>query len=256
MMGLMFYCTLSVVTFFSASALDQRSIDNEYIVQLGPDFTTEDEIQSTPGITVIRKYHIGSLRFALVKTDSIFRRTKRDINIKLVPNAIVKGADVQRPDSTTYDKNSYDKGKDFTVDSSSSYPSSGCYQQKSGLRYWGLSRISNRSRLTIDLENFYTGRYLFDKTGQGVNIYVMDTGVNVNHQTFGERTHAGYTVDELRKSEGEMDLDGHGTHVAGLVAGNIDNGYTFNDIFVINLMMTMTVIGLMMMTAMILTKLL
>ena len=90
MKGLMFYCTLSVVAFLSTSALDQSSVDDEYIAQLGPDFTTEDEIQRTPGLTVIRKYHIGSLRFALVKTDGIFRRTKRDINLNLVPNAIVK----------------------------------------------------------------------------------------------------------------------------------------------------------------------
>ena len=224
MMGLMFYCTLSVVVFFSTSALDQRSVDDEYIAQLGPDFTTEDEIQRTPGMTVIQKYHIGSLRFALVKTDSIFRRTKRDIQIKLVPNAIVTRPDIQGLDNRYYYKN-----VDVTVDSFKNNPSSGCYQQESGLKYWGLSRISS-----VDRPNFDTAQYLSDKTGQGVNIYVMDSGVNVNHQTFGERAHAGYTVDDLRESEGEMDVGGHGTHVAGLAAGNSDNGDNFDDIFVIS----------------------
>ena len=116
----------------------------------------------------------------------------------------------------------FDDMLDIAVDNFGKNPSSGCHQQESGRKYWGLSRISS-----VNLPNFfdtYTAQYRSDKTGQGVTIYVMDTGVNVNHQTFGERAQVGYTVKDLRKSEGDMDLEGHGSHVAGLAAGNIDNG--------------------------------
>ncbi len=57
-------------------------------------------------------------------------------------------------------------------------------------------------------------------SGRGVKVAVIDTGVNYNHtelkHAFG--TQKGY--DFIRECEDPMDLNGHGTHVAGIISGS------------------------------------
>ena len=218
MTGLLVYSVLCTIMMTSASVFDQNSVDDEYIVQLGQDLTTKDDLERVPGITIIRTYNIGSLQYALVKSNSTFSPASLAKNVKLVPNRLVKDSDIQGFNNQGLKNNFDDQGLDFTTNTFENNPSNECYQQESGWKYWGLSRISR-----VDRPNFDTARYLFNSTGEGVNIYIVDTGINVNHQTFGQRARVGYTVDDIRESEGEMDLDGHGTHVAGLAAGNIHN---------------------------------
>lgn len=77
--------------------------------------------------------------------------------------------------------------------------------------HWGLRRVSGQTRdlgrpLRID-----------NAAGQGVDIYVMDTGIFLQHSDFGGR--AEHVFDAT--GEGPGDGNGHGTHCAGTAGGNI-----------------------------------
>lgn len=76
---------------------------------------------------------------------------------------------------------------------------------------WGLDRIDQAN---LPLNNTYN----YDNTGAGVNAYVVDTGVRITHNEFGNRGSSGYTA--INDGNGTSDCNGHGTHVAGTVAGS------------------------------------
>jgi cerevisin len=75
---------------------------------------------------------------------------------------------------------------------------------------WGLARISHRPKLRFGT---FT-RYDYDnRGGEGVTVYIIDTGINVNHTEFQGRASWGKTVPE----DEDVDGNGHGTHCAGTI---------------------------------------
>jgi subtilisin family serine protease len=76
---------------------------------------------------------------------------------------------------------------------------------------WGLDRIDQRN---LPLNKAYT----YGTTATNVHAYVIDTGVRITHQTFGDR--ASYGRDAVDNDTVADDGNGHGTHVAGTIAGS------------------------------------
>ncbi|KAK6871953.1 Subtilase-type proteinase RRT12 [Candida tropicalis] len=77
-----------------------------------------------------------------------------------------------------------------------------------------LARISRRKRMKPNKQ--YPYMYDGEFSGQGVNAYVIDSGVEVNHPEFEGRASAGHDFT----NEGSGDSNGHGTHVAGLIGSS------------------------------------
>ncbi|WP_405572450.1 S8 family peptidase [Streptomyces sp. NBC_01167] len=76
---------------------------------------------------------------------------------------------------------------------------------------WGLDRIDQRA---LPANRSYTYP---DTAGEGVTAYIIDTGVRITHSDFGGRASYGY--DAIDNDNTAQDGNGHGTHVAGTVAG-------------------------------------
>jgi len=76
---------------------------------------------------------------------------------------------------------------------------------------WGLSRISQRA--LVSTKNPYNYP---DSAGEGVDVYVIDTGILPSHTDFEGRAKF---AKSFITTEAETDLNGHGTHCSGTIAG-------------------------------------
>ncbi|WP_431041632.1 S8 family peptidase [Streptomyces sp. P1-3] len=88
----------------------------------------------------------------------------------------------------------------FTIDATQDNPPS-----------WGLDRI-DQADTAGDSKYTYP-----DSAGEGVTAYVIDTGVRVTHKDFEGRATSGF--DAIDNDDDANDGNGHGTHVAGTIAG-------------------------------------
>lgn len=80
---------------------------------------------------------------------------------------------------------------------------------------WYLDRIDQRS---ARLDNSYYPKY----TGEGSDIYILDSGIHYTHSEFGGRAfYGGYdAIDQVYNTNRRgWDCHGHGTHVAALAGG-------------------------------------
>src|SRR5262245_23156049 len=68
---------------------------------------------------------------------------------------------------------------------------------------WNLDRVNQRA-LPLDLNTTISG------TGEGVTVYIVDSGINLSDPEFEGRAVKGY-------GKNSNQCDGHGTAVAGIV---------------------------------------
>jgi subtilisin family serine protease len=71
---------------------------------------------------------------------------------------------------------------------------------------WGIDRIDQRA-LPLDTNYSYIGN------GTGVTAYIIDSGINYEHEDFGGRASLVYDII----NDGSKDCSGHGTHIAGTI---------------------------------------
>jgi hypothetical protein len=85
-----------------------------------------------------------------------------------------------------------------------------CTQQTGSI--WNLDRVALRNIANLD------GHYHYPPgAGQGVIAYIIDTGVLLTHSDFGGRAAFGFNSVDSNNA----DCNGHGTHVASTVGGNV-----------------------------------
>ncbi|MER5777045.1 S8 family peptidase [Streptomyces sp. NPDC002039] len=80
---------------------------------------------------------------------------------------------------------------------------------------WGLDRIDQREWDKANGRG--DGQFTPQGSGAGVTAYILDTGIDYAHDEFGGRATFGF--DAVADGRRGQDCNGHGTHVAGTVAG-------------------------------------
>ncbi|KAF9897081.1 serine protease, partial [Lobosporangium transversale] len=76
---------------------------------------------------------------------------------------------------------------------------------------WGLARISHRKKLTLKTYKKYEHN---PEGGDGITVFVIDTGINTKHKEFEGRASWGATIP---MGDADIDGNGHGTHCAGTI---------------------------------------
>ncbi len=75
---------------------------------------------------------------------------------------------------------------------------------------WGLDRIDQ-------ISSILSGGFTYTADGTGVDAYIFDTGILIEHTEFGGRAVGGFS--SIGNNTNWSDQNGHGTHVAGTVGG-------------------------------------
>ena len=95
---------------------------------------------------------------------------------------------------------------------------------------WGLDRIDQRG---VPLD----GEYLYNTSGAGVDVYIVDSGIRATHLDFGGRVDTVNAFTTVNDGYGTDDRFGHGTMVAGVVGGatyGVAKGVTLHPVRIID----------------------
>lgn len=184
---------MSVSSMNSALSFDSNAI--VIAAEPAPDpqvVTTATSLTSTYGGTFSSTWGVALKGFLLSATDAQAISMSQDGRVAFIvqDGAIVAGTPDTTPIVMTPDPNA-----DLNPQPNAS---------------WGLDRIDQHYRPLDD-------QYAYLNNGEGVNAYVIDTGILPTHYEFNGRASAIY--DAIDRENGGIDCNGHGTHVAGTIGG-------------------------------------
>ncbi|HLS06070.1 MAG TPA: S8 family peptidase [Wenzhouxiangella sp.] len=188
-------CLLAITFLSTASAAEffttERPVENQYIVVLKDKALTAEKAKSAKDVSVA----------------AIARNIVSKNNAKLVRSyeSVLPGF-VVRADKKTLVRLLDDDRIDYIEEDG--IVSVNAVQNNPT---WGLDRIDQRN---LPLDN----RYTYNTTASNVHAYIIDTGVLGSHSEFSGRMGNGYSA--INDGRGPSDCNGHGTHVAGTVAGS------------------------------------
>lgn len=141
---------------------------------------------------------VGAALVSMTATEAA--RLDRDPNVVVAEDGAYR-VDEVKPDG-------------FALDSASTRVVAGMdYQVQRAAGSWGLDRVDQR----WGTNGVYRTRPGVD--GRDVHVYVIDSGLAVDHPEFAGRV--GNGVDFVGDGRGVRDCDGHGTHVAGTIASSV-----------------------------------
>ncbi|CAG8619156.1 9840_t:CDS:2, partial [Cetraspora pellucida] len=120
-------------------------------------------------------------------------------------NGIVRALDNVVPEDYVTGNFCFQK---FNQDIFENKKSNNCVQDF--VQSWGLDRIDQRSPLLSKTYSYP------ESAGYGVDVYVVDTGIDIDHPEFEGRASWGITTT---KRNTDKDENGHGTFVAGIIGG-------------------------------------
>ena len=167
----------------------QEYIDGEYLIVLKEHVDEEalvSKLKTDYSVDVKKAYHFTKITIMLIKGDD---------------------ADVERVSKLAEIK-SMDRNQIYHINQCSSGSAAGC---------WGLDRIDQTAQLGCSDPSNPAAVYNWGSSdGAGVNVYVIDTGIDTTHSDFGGRAVWGMAAGDYP----EADQNGHGTHLAGTSGSN------------------------------------
>ena len=190
------------------------AVPGQYLVQLSSSNATVEQdfnvkARASKHFRLIRR--VSSVHDVIYLLDAIAPMTTGEVTEQLVSDF---------GDSVVYASKNFIARAAQLVSACKDNPAEPCRSQSSGMDAWGLSRISQRQSLQENLDHAYT--WSDSNAGLGVTVYVLDSGVKLEHEEFKTiNTQWGFTDPDLASYEVDEDLSGHGTHVAGVVAGAV-----------------------------------
>jgi subtilisin family serine protease len=162
-------------------------IAGEYIVVLPSDLAADSVAGEAARLT---KAYGGRVTHRYAETESTLR------------GFAVTGMDTAHARTLTRDRR-----VDYVEQAASAFPA---WRRKAP--GWALDRIDQRSDTP-------SGDYRYSADGDGVRVYVLDTGIDSGHAEFSQnRPTVGF--DATQQGGTGTPCDGHGTAIAGLIAGN------------------------------------
>ena len=157
-----------------------------YVVALRDGVSTQNfvSMEISLGVDVIRTFTLATSGFLANLTNEEYAALKKDTRVEYIE-------------------------KDAAI----SIGSEQSLQNDSGWRpQWGLDRIDQVSAVLDDV-------YSYEYSGNGVDVYVVDSGINSSHTEFTGRIKPGYS--SVGDENGTEDCNGHGSHVSGTVSGTV-----------------------------------